>query len=101
MASGGWDKTIRIWSLSTGECMKILQNDSSVECLQLRKSQLLTGSQSGRISVWDVESGKMVRSIPAHTGVICKLKFEGKRIVSSGYDKTLRIFEFSNDVPSN
>ena len=52
LASGGKDRTLQIWSLSTGETQKTFVTNSSVTCLKLLSNgfQLAAGLVGGLIN---------------------------------------------------
>ena len=53
LASGGKDRTLQIWSLSTGETQKTFVTNSSVTCLKLLSNgfQLAAGLVGGLINI--------------------------------------------------
>lgn len=67
LVSGSTDGTIRFWALETGECVKVLQHNSSVEVIALSPSDriLVSGSHDGTIKIWDAESGECLRTLRA------------------------------------
>jgi WD40 repeat protein len=58
LASGSFDKTIKIWDLYSLENIDTLYgHDDSIECLlTLRNGLLLSGSADGTIRVWDTDN---------------------------------------------
>ncbi len=52
----------------------------------------LTRSSSHSRSVWDLESGKLVRTLEGHDGVVFCVAVtpDGRQIVSGSNDKTVR-----------
>ncbi len=52
----------------------------------------LTRSNSHLSSVWDLESGKLVRTLEGHTGYVSSVAVtpNGRQIVSGSNDKTVR-----------
>jgi WD40 repeat protein/serine/threonine protein kinase len=57
--------------------------------------QLLSAGNTRDIQLWDVESGKLIRALPGHTGDVFAAIFhpDGKRIVSAGRDRMIRIWD--------
>lgn len=54
--SGSSDQTIRVWDLSTGVCLKVLQGHSGkVWSLDLDRHRILSGGRHGEIRIWHLE----------------------------------------------
>ena len=58
------------------------------------KSWLASGSFDNTIRIWDVETGRELRSLTGHSGVITSLvcSLDGKWLASGSNDKTLRLW---------
>ncbi len=56
---------------------------------------LICGSPSGAIFFWDVPSGRLCQTLTGHNGGVLALALDptGTRLASSGYDKTLRLWQ--------
>lgn len=61
---------------------------------------LICGAPSGVIFLWDVPSGEIRRALTGHDGGIMALALNpaGTRLVSSGYDKTLRLWRIGEEL---
>ncbi|KAK5966749.1 WD domain G-beta repeat protein [Trichostrongylus colubriformis] len=71
------DKSVRIWSLITGECIRVLTPHShKVICSVLASddSFLVTGSADSSAKMIDLESGEVLRSFTEHTGSVVSLQ---------------------------
>ena len=60
-------------------------------------SHLATGSRSGSIKLWDVASGRELRTFTRHTGTVYTVAFtpDGKSLASGGRDGTVRLWDVS------
>jgi len=73
LASGSYDKTIRIWNIDTGVTIKVLTGNSIyINTLAvLPKGVLVSGDGNGGIKYWNVANGTATKTISfAHSGYI-------------------------------
>jgi len=58
---------------------------------------VVAGSEDGVVRIWDVASGTLVSRVKGHSEWVCSVVFtpNGKRLVSSSADNTLKYWEFS------
>jgi WD40 repeat protein len=68
-------------------------------------SLLASGSENGRIGLWDAKTGAWQRSIDAHTRGVRSLSFspDGQTLLSGGTDKTVKMWKVGRGtaIPSN
>lgn len=65
--------------------------------------QMATGSEDNSVKIWDLRQRKCLYTIPSHTGLVSKVKFQpsnGLYLVTSSYDKTAKIWNHPNWAPS-
>jgi F-box and WD-40 domain protein CDC4 len=111
LASGGCDRDLRIWSLSSGEClMKLQGHASTIRCLKIINENLVvTGSRDNTLRVWDISSihtapknkkmnGSCMATLLGHTGSIRCMAFYGGKLVSGSYDSTVRIWDIQKFI---
>jgi len=96
--SGSTDKTLRVWDLESGQCLRVLEGHSgSVRSVSvtLDGRWAVSGSRDNTLRVWDLESGACLHTLEGHTyGVYAvALTTDGKRAVSVSRDKTLRVWD--------
>merc|ERR1711998_339120 len=63
LASGGYDNTVRIWDVMSGECVHVLNGHSSwvtSVCYSPDGKTLASGSNDKTVRIWDVMSGKCI-----------------------------------------
>ena len=91
IATGGYDKTIRIWNVETGkEIRKFCGHTSSVRSISYTPDgkYIISGSGDGTIRIWNVEKGKEIKKITENSCVYSiSCSPDGKNIVSGSGDK--------------
>ncbi len=66
LASGSFDKTIKLWNLETGkEIHTLTGHDYAVKSVSFSPDgkTLASGSDDNKIKVWDVEKGKKILTL--------------------------------------
>jgi WD40 repeat protein len=79
LLSGSSDNTIRMWSIESGECVKVLSGHTDdVFCLKLINTNntptssdrhLVSGSFDGCLRVWNLHTGLCIRTIKTNTPI--------------------------------
>jgi transcription initiation factor TFIID subunit 5 len=98
-ASDQADKTVRMWSFVTGECVRVFSGHtefiSALECSPSGKI-LASADGGGSIILWDIAKGSMIKRCRGHgKGGIWSLSFsvESTVLCSGGADGTVRIWD--------
>ena len=96
--SGGWDKTVRLWDLSSGNCQRIFAgHKEAVKSVALSADGrwVLSGSDDRTLRLWEVSSGKCLKIFEGHTGKVhsVALSRDGRWALSASEDKCLRLWE--------
>jgi WD40 repeat protein len=101
VATASDDTTIRLWDVATGRPVLTLTRPGDV-CFALVFSpdgrRLYTGSHAtGRITGWDVASGKAIFRCDGEDGVVgvdaIALSPDGARLAAGAYDTTVRLWD--------
>ena len=59
MVTASLDDTVRVWDLSAGRCIGMLEGHlSSVRCLQVEENIVATGSMDASIKLWDLSKAE-------------------------------------------
>ncbi|CAB3991914.1 F-box WD repeat-containing 7-like isoform X2 [Paramuricea clavata] len=92
--TGSHDCSIRIWSLADGKPLRSIYAYSPVLSLDRRKGVLLSGSEGGKVELWDLEVGDDICSTrnTDDDAVTC-VKFQGERVVSGSSTGTVKVWD--------
>ena len=96
--SASWDKTLKIWDISTGECHDTLSgHEAEVSCIAVSNdgNKIISGSWDHTIKLWDASSGKCIRTYKGHSNHVCSIVLtqDGKHAVSGSADNAIRIWD--------
>ncbi|KAI9766121.1 MAG: hypothetical protein M1839_005028 [Geoglossum umbratile] len=99
LVSGGQDKTVRIWNLSTGTLVQdpLEGHTGSVTCLQFDESEqediVISGGVDTSFIIWKFSTGKMIERIgSAHEEAVLDIRFNEAFLVTCSKDKLIRIW---------
>jgi WD40 repeat protein len=101
VATGSWDRTLRVWDLNTGrEKSRLSGHSRSIWTVAFSpdSKKVLSGGEDSTIQIWDVESGKLLRTLRGHrkgTTVATLVAFRGDRALSASWDRTVRQWDLS------
>jgi len=101
LASGSYDRTVRMWDVASGEEVAMLtNNDSAVNSVAFDPNgkYLASGSNDKNVRIWDVSTQQKVAVLQGHTGIVRSVAFDpsGKYLASGSEDRTVRIWDVSS-----
>ncbi|MCP4545534.1 MAG: diguanylate cyclase [bacterium] len=102
LASGSWDKSIRLWNPRTGRQINRLDgHDDLVNTIAWSADGklLASGSSDETVRVWDIGRGQEIRCFRGHTGPVYAVTWsaESKLVISGSDDRTIRTWDLSVD----
>jgi WD40 repeat protein/serine/threonine protein kinase len=96
--SGSADKTLRLWDIESGQCMKVFQGHGAAVtsvCISPDAMYALSGSADGKVKYWDMSKGRTAKNFAGHEGPVnaVSISHDGVLIISAGEDMTVRCWE--------
>jgi len=87
------DKTIKIWEIATGQCLKTILTNQYVWGIQiLSNNKIASYNEDGRISIWNIEAGDLLKELEDHDVEICMIKkISDDRLISGSWDNTTKL----------
>ncbi|TVY30718.1 F-box/WD repeat-containing protein [Lachnellula hyalina] len=97
LVSGGCDRDVRVWDMSTGESLHTLRgHTSTVRCLKMSDANTaISGSRDTTLRVWDIKTGLCKNVLVGHQASVRCLEIKGDIVVSGSYDTTARVWSIS------
>jgi len=97
LASGSFDRTIKLWSLPDGALLKTLEGHRDrVQALALTPdgTLLASGGDDRTVKLWSLPGGDMVTSVEAHADAVRALVAtpDGTLLVSGGADAAIKLW---------
>ena len=106
LATGSWDKTVRLWDADTGRPIGTPLTGHSGQVISVAFSpdghRLASTSDDQRILLWDAETGQPAGGpLVGHRGSVTSVAFhpDGRRLASAGTDATVRLWDVDTGQP--
>ena len=100
LASGSWDKEVRVWDLSTLETALVLKGVhevpvTSVSWHRPTGSLLCVGSADCTASLWNARDGSYLTSLEGHTGWVLDVCFScsSQILATASWDSTIKLWD--------
>lgn len=97
LASCSYDKTIKLWHLSSGNLLGTLVAHSGwVTCVAISPDgkTLASGSLDNTVKLWDIGSGNLQKTLAGHSAYVISLAIspDGQTIASGCFDNTIKLW---------
>lgn len=94
---------VRVWRLVrqkkgsiAAECQYRLKgHEVPVTCVKFGQVEVLSGDVRGRIFIWWMQTGEILRKCQVHKGPVKCLQFDAIHIVSGGVDMSVNITDIA------
>jgi len=99
IASGGSDRNITIWDLTTDSIKyKLVGHEGTIFCIKRLSSYLIASADSfAGIKIWNWILGEHVNTLIGHTRAVTYLDlFDIYTLISVSWDKTIKLWNISN-----
>jgi hypothetical protein len=99
VATGGEDRSIRLWQLDTGKQIAVLTgHQKSIHTLAIhpiRTDLLYSSGRDGIIKLWQIDRAIELRSIDSQQATVNHLAIspDGQLLITAGSDRTLKIWD--------
>jgi Bacterial pullanase-associated domain/Caspase domain/WD domain, G-beta repeat/PEGA domain len=106
LASGSLDKTARLWDVSNGSLIRVLQDptDSVNSVAFSPTSNTLVSVSNKSARLWDVSNGNTIRTVlTGHSSGIIALAIggDGRTFATGSHDNTIRLWDLPSGYPSH
>ena len=98
LASGSYDKMVKLWDAATGQEVKNLQDHiDAVFAVAFSPDgkYLASGSQDRSVKFWDIASGQRLYTLSDAADGLTSIAYSpsGMQIAAAGYDKTIYVWQ--------
>ncbi|MBN3274697.1 FBXW7 protein, partial [Polyodon spathula] len=100
--SGSVDSAIIIWALNRGCSVRNIYTYSSVTALHFISTargggRIVTGSEGGKVELWDPLTGQNCQSVRAHEDAVTSLQPHGPLLFSGSADGSVKVWEVERE----
>jgi class 3 adenylate cyclase/tRNA A-37 threonylcarbamoyl transferase component Bud32/uncharacterized protein with WD repeat len=98
LASGGADKTVRVWEVGSGQQMQVLKgHTNTVTAVALNPNGQLVASASldRTVKLWSTASGSEAATLPKDSGAVLAVAFspDGRTLASANQQGQIKLWE--------
>jgi len=100
-SSGIFDRTLKIWSIVSGQTKKTINIPNPLFCLKFlnNKIHLAAGFSNGDINIYNVNDWNIVSNLKGHTWDVYELvQLNIETLASSSADQTVRIWNLTTNT---
>ncbi len=95
IATGSYDKTVKLWNLQGQELQTLKGHSSSVYSVAFSPDgkTIATASDDNTVKLWNLQ-GQELQTLKGHSSLVLSVAFspDGKTIATGSYDKTVKLW---------
>ncbi|GBC83729.1 Serine/threonine-protein kinase PknB [bacterium HR11] len=100
LASGGRDRTVRLWDVEAGALWQVLtghEGEVTGVAFSPDGRVLASGGRDRAVLLWDVETGSLRRVLAGHEGEVTSVAFspDGRVLASGGRDRAVLLWDLT------
>ncbi|MER5908527.1 WD40 repeat domain-containing protein [Streptomyces mirabilis] len=104
-ATGGEDRTERLWDTATGRSRRSLTGHTALTgalAFSPDGRTLASGSDDNTVRLWDTATGVTRVTLAGHTGAVLSVAFspDGRTLVTGSTDQTVRRWNVDSSTPT-
>ena len=97
IASGSFDKKVKLWDGYTGEFMCNFDGHVGpvyLLCWSVDSRYIISGSQDSTLKLWDLKTRKLMMDLPGHADQVYALDWDidGRLVASGGKDRQVKLW---------
>jgi WD40 repeat protein/class 3 adenylate cyclase/GTPase SAR1 family protein len=96
IVTGSDDNTIKTWNTVTRKATVMKGHTMNVGCVLATRGFIISGSASGDIKIWDMESKREIRTLKGHKKRVNCLGLNDNQIISGASDKTIKLWDINS-----
>ena len=99
MLTGALDSTVRLWNVTTGECLRtFFGHVEGIWALAADTVRIVSGSEDRMIKVWDARSGRCERTFTGHRAPVTCIGLSDTRLCTGSEDSEVRLYSFAAEI---
>ena len=99
MLTGALDSTIRLWNVTTGDCLRtFFGHVEGIWALAADTLRIVSGAEDRMVKIWDAKTGKCERTFTGHTGPVTCIGLSDSRMCTGSEDCEVRLYSFRPDT---
>ena len=100
--SGGADKTVRVWSLLNGACLKILTgHEGDIWCIDIDRHRIVAGGRYGEVRIWPSQNEPRSIWLHSRASAVGGIKLEPAVLITTDGLGQILISDFWRETVSS